>query len=235
MAKDEEIQTGPHAMMGYDRTSTVFAPDGRLLQVEYAKKAVEKGAMTLGIICKDGVVLVADRRINEKLLVLESIKKIEIVDEHIISTFSGLTSDARVLTKKCRVYAQQNKLTYGEEIDVESVVKYVTDLSQSFTQYGGIRPFGICFLFAGADKKGLQLYVTEPSGIYAKYYAKAIGSGSTEATKILDKKYKDNLSVEEGLKLAISIFQEVLDKEFSIERLEALAVTEKGIQPLKIQ
>lgn len=223
------------AMMGYDRAITVFAPDGRLLQVEYAKKAVDKGAMILGMICKDGVILVADRRAGDKLLVPESVKKIAIIDEHIISTFSGLTSDARVLVKKCRIFAQQYRITYGEETDIEGVVKYITDMAQSFTQFGGIRPFGVSFLLAGIDKKGLQLYVTDPSAIYSKYKAKAMGANSTDANKLLEKKYKENLSVDEGLKLAVSIFKEVLAKEFSLERLEAIAVTEKGVQTHKIQ
>ena len=127
--------------MGYDRAITVFSPDGRLLQVEYAKKAVSQGAMTLGIVYKDGVLLIADRRIREKLQVSESIKKIYKIDNHILSTFSGLTSDARVLVKKCRVQAQQHKLTYGEPIDIEGLVKYISDIEQMHTLYGGIRPF----------------------------------------------------------------------------------------------
>ncbi len=222
------------AMMGYDRAITVFAPDGRLLQVEYARKAVDKGATTLGIVCKDSCLLVADRRISEKLLVPESVKKTAVIDEHIISTFSGLTSDARVLVKRCRIFAQQHRITYGEEPDVEGVVRYITDIAQSYTQFGGIRPFGVSFLIAGIDKKGLQLWMTEPSAIYSKYKARAIGSGSVEANKLLEKKYKDDLKVEDGLKLAVSIFKEVLAKEFSLERLEAVAVTERGVQTLNV-
>jgi len=229
------VQLLPQQVMGYDRAITVFSPDGRLLQVEYAKKAVSQGAMTMGLVYKDGVLLIADRRIMDKLQVAESIRKINKIDNHILSTFSGLTSDARVLVKKCRVFAQQHKLTYGEPVDVEGVVKYICDTEQMHTLYGGIRPFGISFLVGGVDKKGKQLFVTEPSGIYSGYKAKAIGLNSTEANKLLEKKYKDNLSKDDAVKLAIDIFKQVLEKEFNLERLEAQAVTEKGIENIDLK
>ncbi|MBD3263041.1 archaeal proteasome endopeptidase complex subunit alpha [Candidatus Woesearchaeota archaeon] len=221
--------------MGYDRAITVFSPDGRLLQVEYAKKAVNQGAMTLGIVYKDGVLLIADRRIREKLQISESIRKIYKLGNHLLSTFSGLTSDARVLVRKCRVFAQQHKLTYGEAIDVESLVKYLCDLEQMHTLYGGIRPFGVSFLIAGCDKKGFKLFSTEPSGIYWGFKARAIGLNSDEANKLLDKKYKDGMSKEDAVKLAIDIFKKVLGKDFSYGRLETAAVTEKGTEDVNIE
>lgn len=220
--------------MGYDRAITIFSPDGRLLQVEYAKKAVSAGAMTMGVVYKDGVLLIADRRIADKLIVPESVKKISQIDDYILSTFSGFTSDARVLVKRCRVYAQQHKLTYGENIDVEGIVKYISDTEQTHTLYGGIRPFGISFLMAGVDLKGLQLFVTEPSGIYSKYLAKAIGLGSPDANKLLEKKYKDGLKKDDAIKLAIEIFKQVLDKEFSFDRLEAAVITKEGIEKVDV-
>lgn len=221
--------------MGYDRAITVFSPDGRLLQVEYAKKAVSHGAMTLGIVYKAGILLVSDRRITEKLLVAESVHKVSKVDEHIAATFAGYTSDARVLIKKCRVFAQQHKLTYGEPVDVEGVVKYISDLEQAYTQYGGIRPFGISFLFAGIDKKGNQLYETDPFGIYTQYLARAIGMGGPEANKILERKYKKDMDLADAQKLALEVFKEILDKEFSIERLEATAISSAGFESLEMK
>jgi len=228
------MQILPQQVMGYDRAITVFSPDGRLLQVEYAEKAVGKGAMTMGILCKDGILLIADRRLLDKLIVPESVTKIMQIDDHIIATFSGFTSDARVLIKKCRVFAKQHELTYGEKIDVEGLVRYVADLAQAFTQYAGIRPFGISLLVAGIDKKGLHLFVTEPSGVYSKYYAKAIGMGSTEANLLLEKKYKRDLKIADALKLAISIYKEVLGKEFDINRLEGMVIDHKGARKIKL-
>lgn len=228
------MQVLPSQAMGYDRAITVFSPDGRILQIEYAKKAVSAGAMALGIIYKDGVLLMSDRRITEKLLIAESVKKIAQLDEHIISTFAGYTMDARILVKRMRVFAQQHKLTYGEETDVEGVVKNISDLAQAYTQYSGIRPFGISFLLAGIDKKGSQLIMTEPSGIYMQYYAKAIGTGATEATKTLEKRWKEGMKFEDAKKLAVDVFKETLDKEFSIERLEAATVTKDGMQKVNL-
>jgi proteasome alpha subunit len=229
------MQVLPQQAMGYDRTSTVFSPDGRLLQVEYAKKAVSHGATTLGIVYKDGILLVADRRITEKLMVAESVHKISKIDDNIVATFSGLTSDARILIKRCRLFAQQHKLTYGENVDVEGVVKYISDLEQSFTQYGGIRPFGIAFLIGGVDKKGLSLIETDPSGIYTQYTARSIGSGCMEANKLLDRKYREGMKLEEAQKLALEVFKEILGKEFGIERLETSAVTSKGVEMITLK
>ena len=221
-------------MMGYDRAITVFSPDGRLLQVEYAKKAVSQGAMTLGLVCADGVVLIADRRIGEELMIVESIRKIFHIDEHLAASFSGLTSDARVLVKRCRLYAQQHRLTYGEQIDIEGIVKFISDMEQMHTLYGGIRPFGISFLFGGVDAKGKHLFMTEPSGIYGKYKAKAIGQDSDDANKILTKKYKDGMSTADGIKLAVSVFKQVLGKDFSKERLEGVTATKDKIQKIDL-
>jgi len=218
----------PQQAMGYDRAITVFAPDGRLLQVEYAKKAVSLGVLTLGIIYKDGILLMADRRLSERLLVADSVKKIAEIDEHIISSFSGYMNDARVIIKRSRVFAQQYKLTYGEPPAVEDIVKYISDIEQQYTQYGGIRPFGVSFLFGGVDKTGIRLFETDPSGIYTQYYAKSIGGGAPEANAILEKKWKQGLSSVEAQKLALDIFKEVLGKEFSLERLEAAAVNADG-------
>src|SRR3989338_6044704 len=100
-----------HQAMGYDRTSTMFSPDGRLLQVEYAKKTVKQGTSAIGVVCKDGVVLVADKRIVEKLIVPESVEKVFQVDEHIGATASGIISDGRVLIERSQVLSQQHKIT----------------------------------------------------------------------------------------------------------------------------
>jgi proteasome alpha subunit len=229
------MQILPQQAMGYDRTITVFSPDGRLLQVEYAKKAVSHGAMTLGITYKDGILLVSDRRITEKLMVAESVHKISQIDDRIAATFAGYTSDARVIVKKCRVFAQQHKLTYGEATDVEGVVKFVSDMEQAYTQYGGIRPFGISFLFSGVDKKGVHLFETDPSGIYTEYLARAIGMSAPEANKIIDRKYKENMKLEDAKALALDVFKEILEKEFAINKLEAATVTQKGFEIIQLQ
>jgi len=219
--------------MGYDRAITMFSPDGRLLQVEYAKKAVSLGRMSLGIVFKGGILLMSDKHRADKLVIADSVRKVSNINKNIIATSAGYIPDARVLISKCRVRAQQHKITYGEEIDVESIVKYVADIEQAYTQYGGIRPFGISLLIGGYDQKGEQIYVIEPTGTYFQYKAKAIGMNSEVANKYFESKYKSDIDEKSAIKLAIGAFKKALGKEFSVERLEAKAVTEQGIKNIK--
>lgn len=216
--------------MGYDRAITIFSPDGRLLQVEYAKKAVSAGAIALGIACKDAVVIAADKHRADGLLVPDAIRKIFELDKCIAAAAAGIMADARILVKSGRNYAQQHKMTYGEPIDVEGIVKYISDIKQAYTQYGGIRPFGISMLIGGNDKKGHHLFVTDPTGTYFKYKAKAIGVGATEADKLLTSKYREGMKAEDGVKLAQLVLKKVLGKEYSGKRIECSVIKEDAIE-----
>jgi len=212
--------TMSHQMMGYDRAITMFSPDGRLLQVEYAKKTVKQGSTAIGIVCTDGVVLVTDKRIVDSLVVPESVEKIFEIDEHIGATASGILSDARVLIERAQVRAQQHRVTYDSAIDTLSVVKDIANLKQLCTQSGGLRPFGVSILVAGIDNGDVKLFETDPTGIYFQYKASVIGEGEEEVEDILHKKYKDDITVDDGLRLAMSALIKVLDKNFSIERID---------------
>jgi len=207
-------------MMGYDRTSLMFSPDGRLLQVEYAKEAVKQGSTAIGIVCRDGVLLVADKRISDKLVVSNSIEKIFQVDEHIGATATGFVMDGRVLIERARVLAQQHTVTYGVPIEVPTLVKEISDVKQFYTQYGGARPFGVSILFIGVDEEPV-LYVTDPTGIFFEYRATAVGEDEIEVKSILNKAYKENMTIEEGLKMAIGALKKVLGKDFDIKRIDA--------------
>ena len=208
-----------HQMMGYDRTSTMFSPDGRLLQVEYAKKTVKQGSTAIGIVCKDGVVLVADKRITEALIVPSSVEKVFQIDEHIGATASGILSDGRVLIDRARLLAQQHRVTYDEAIDTASLVKDICDMKQQFTQFGGARPFGVSLLFAGVNSEP-ELYLTDPTGIYFQYKATAMGEAETEIKDILNKEYKESITIDEGVSLAVRALKKVLGKEFDIRRID---------------
>lgn len=209
-----------HQLMGYDRAITMFSPDGRLLQVEYAKKTVKQGSTAIGIACKDGIILIADKRIIDKLIVPETIEKIFQIDDHIGATASGILSDARVLIERAQIKAQQHRVTYDAPTDVLSIVKDTCSMKQFFTQSGGLRPFGVSLLIAGIDADGPKLFETDPTGIFFQYKAAAIGEGDTEVEEILNKKYRPDLTIEDALKLAIEALVKVLDKEFSVERLD---------------
>ncbi|MBI4149602.1 archaeal proteasome endopeptidase complex subunit alpha [Candidatus Woesearchaeota archaeon] len=214
-------QPMPHQLMGYDRAITMFSPDGRLLQVEYAKKTVRQGSTAIAMTCKDGVLLVSDKRIVDVLVVPESVEKIWQVDDHIGVTAAGILSDARVLIERAQLRAQQHQVTYDGPIDVASIVKDIANLKQLTTQSGGYRPFGVALLIAGIDIDGPKLYETDPTGIYFRYKASVIGEGEVEVENILHKEYKESMTVEECFELALSALKRVVDKGFNANRVDA--------------
>mgnify|MGYP001369355877 CR=1 FL=1 len=218
------MQPMPHQLMGYDRAITMFSPDGRLLQVEYAKKTVKQGSTAIGIVCSDGVLLVTDKRVMDNLIIPESVEKTFQIDEHIGASASGILSDARVLIENAQTKAQQHRMTYDSKIDVLSVVKAICDLKQICTQSAGLRPFGVSILVAGVDGTGPKLFETDPTGIYFQYRASVIGEGETEIEEILHKQYKESLTIEDSLKLAIRALAKVLDKNFDASRIDAAYV-----------
>lgn len=217
----------PHQVMGYDRAITMFSPDGRLLQVEYAKKTVKQGSTAIGIVCADGVVLVTDKRIVDKLVVPESVEKTWQIDNHIGATASGILSDARVLIERAQLTAQRHRITYDSDIDVLSIVKDICNLKQITTQSGGFRPFGVAILVAGIDSDGPKLFETDPTGIFFQYKAAVIGEGETEVEAVLNKEYKETITCDEALKLAIDALMKILGKDFSIERIDAAQIITK--------
>lgn len=220
-----EVQPLQHQMMGYDRAITMFSPDGRLLQVEYAKKTVRQGSTAIGMVCKDGVLLLTDKRIVDKLIVAESVEKIWQVDDHIALTGAGILSDARILVERAQLKAQEHKVTYDSPIDVLTIVRDIANLKQMCTQSGGLRPFGVSLLIAGADEAGLKLFETDPTGIYFQYKATAIGEGEIDVKNILAKEYKETLTLEEGMKLALSALKKTITDGFEAERIDCVFVT----------
>ena len=222
-------QPMPHQLMGYDRAITMFSPDGRLLQVEYAKKTVRQGSTAIGMVCSDGVLFVADKRVVDSLIVPESVEKIWQIDEHIGAAASGILSDARVLIDRAQLRAQQNRVTYDSEIDTLTVVKDICDLKQICTQSGGLRPFGVSVLVAGIDDHTPRLFETDPIGIFFQYRATAIGEGEVEVEEILHSEYKPEMTIDEGLRLSLKSLKKVLGENYNVERIDAayITITEK--------
>ena len=209
-----------HQMMGYDRAITMFSPDGRLLQVEYAKKTVKQGSTAIGMVCADGAIFVTDKRIVDPLVVSESVLKIFQIDEHMGVTAAGILSDARVLIERAQLKAQQYRVTYDSPIDTVTIVKDICDLKQICTQSGGLRPFGVSLLVAGIDIDGPHLYETDPTGIFFEYKATVIGEGAEEGEAILHKEYKKEMTVEQGLKLGVKTLYKVLKENFNLDRVD---------------
>ncbi|VVB97907.1 Proteasome subunit alpha [uncultured archaeon] len=203
----------------YDRAITVFSPDGRLFQVEYAKEAVKRGATAIGIVGKDSVALIAHKSTYSKLIVADSLKKVFDIDTHIAFTASGLIADARKLVDIGRMEAQKHRLTYSEPAPVESITRNICDTMQVYTQYGGIRPFGVSLLIAGYDEKP-RLYEAEPSGAMTGFMADSIGSGKKEVDEMLEKGYKDNMSMEDSISLALTALKKTSEEKIQAENVE---------------
>lgn len=206
--------------MAYDRGITVFSPDGRLFQVEYAREAVKKGTTTIGLKFNDGVVLIVDKRVSSKLVEPKSIEKIYDIDKYIGCATSGLVADARVLVDEARKAAQSHKVTYGENIGVESLVKRVCDLKQNYTQYGGARPFGTALLVAGCDDLGCHLFETDPSGALVAYKASSIGSGRPVVMDMFEKEYKDGMNMDEAVNLGLKALSAAIEEKLDAQTVE---------------
>ncbi|MCD6381324.1 MAG: archaeal proteasome endopeptidase complex subunit alpha [Candidatus Odinarchaeota archaeon] len=221
----------PPSGFGYDRAITIFAPNGRLYQVEYSLEAVRRGTLAIGIRTKESSVLVVEKKVSE-LQEPDSIEKIFIIDEHVGAALSGLTADARVLIDNARIEAQYHRLMYDEPISVELLTKKISDIKQIYTQRAGVRPFGVALLIAGFDEAP-QLFLTDPSGSYWSYKAAAIGAGSNDARSILEEKYREDMNREDAIKLAMGILSKVSKSKLSPERIE-IAFCEKMDKKFRI-
>ncbi|MFH1290440.1 MAG: archaeal proteasome endopeptidase complex subunit alpha [Nanoarchaeota archaeon] len=209
-----------HQVMGYDRAATMFSPDGHLLQVEYAEKTVRLGSASIGFVCKDGVVIVADKRIRDKLISSESAHKIFEIDNHVMASFAGMLADARILIDQAQVVAQQNRVTYGSPAEPVTLIRMIADRQQAFTQYGGARPFGISVMLAGVNKSKGHLYTSDVTGNYFAYKANAIGENDEKIKEILRRDYKEEMLIDGGIKFGLKIFKDILGKNFELSRFE---------------
>ncbi len=214
-----------HQAMGYDRTATMFSPDGHLLQVEYAEKTVRLGVSSIGMVCSDGVFIIADKRIDDSLIVQESANRIHEIDSNIFASTAGITADARVLIEKAQVLAQQHRVTYDSEIEPESIIKEISNIKQQFTHYGGARPFAVSMMLAGLNGKKPQLFTSDVTGSYFSYYANAIGESDDKIRNLLREKYRRNLTIRDGVTLALEIFKEVKGAKFNVDKFELCYIT----------
>jgi len=189
------------SQQGYDRAITVFSPDGRLYQVEYAIETVRRGTVAVGIKSKDGIVIAVEEK-PRKLQISDTAQKIFQVDDHVGIAAAGYIPDARSQVDNARFFSQSNKMIYDEPVDVETIAKHLADQCQQFTQYAGVRPFGVALILGGIDSKGSSLYLTDPSGTYISYDAVAIGSGSEQVTEFLEKTYQPEMSLDDAAALA---------------------------------
>ncbi len=213
----------PPSQAAYDRAITVFSPDGRLFQVEYAREAVRTGSTSIGIVCRDGIALVAHKRILSPLIVGDSHEKIFQIDTHIAAASSGLVADARKLVDYARLEAQKHRLTYNEEIPVEMLAKRVGDHIQFYTQYAGVRPYGVSLLVGGVDA-GARLFETDPSGALFEYRATAIGAGKKTVEEFFEKEYKEGMTLQDGTRLALKALKKVVEDKLSASVVDVAVI-----------
>ncbi len=223
-----EVQP-PMKQMGYDRAIVVFSPEGRMYQIEYARKAVEKATTAVGVTHADGVALVATKSI-QKLIVPESIEKISKIDDHIGAAACGILADGRVLVDYARVRAQINKMTFGEPIELIALVKDISDREQRFTQIGGLRPYGASLLLAGHNERP-HLFETDPSGTIREWRAQALGRGSKEAKKVLIEEYKEGMKKDAAISLALKALK-TGEKKLSSRAVEIGIIENKRFRML---
>ena len=207
------------ASRGYDMTPTMYSPDGRIYQVEYAIETVKRGTLALGIKCKDGVIVAVEEN-PRALQVADVTQKIFQVDEHIGVAAAGYIPDARVQVDNARFFSQSTKMTYDEPVEVETVAKHLADQCHQFTQYSGVRPYGVSLIIAGVDQKGGSIYVTDPSGTYVSYAAVAIGAGSEEVTDFLEKNYNMDIGLEEAAALATAAINLKSEKKDGVKHVK---------------
>ncbi|MBD3390265.1 archaeal proteasome endopeptidase complex subunit alpha [Candidatus Micrarchaeota archaeon] len=204
----------------YDRTITVFSPDGRLFQVEYAKEAVKRGATAIGVTSNEGVALIAYKSAHSKLIVSESLRKVFEVDNHISVTASGLIADARKLVELARTNAQRHRMTYNEPASPESIARGVCDVMQLYTQYGGIRPFGVSLLIAGIGPDGPELFEAEPSGAMTGYFADSVGNAKKEVDEYLESEFSKEMGLKESIKTALDALKKFSETKLVPANLE---------------
>ena len=212
------------ASRGYDMTPTVYSPDGRIYQVEYAIETVKRGTLALGISTKDGVILAVEEK-PRTLQTKNITQKIFQVDFHIGIAAAGYIPDARVQVDGARFFSQGNKMTYDESVEVATVAKHLADQAHQFTQYGGVRPNGVAMIIAGVDQKGESIYITDPSGTYVQFSAIAIGNGSDDVNEFLEKFYSKDMSLEDAAALAIAAINLKADQKDGVNHVKMAKIT----------
>jgi proteasome alpha subunit len=225
---------GQNQQQAYDRGITIFSPDGRLYQVEYAREAVKRGTASLGVRAEDGVVLAVDKRIRSPMLEGDSVEKLHKVDNHIGVASAGHVADARQLIDLARRNAQVNRLRYDEPIDVESLTKGVTDHIQQYTQVGGARPFGVALIIGGVEDGTPRLYETDPSGTPYEWRALAIGSGRADIQEYLEEEYAADLTIDEAVALALEGLNVATDGGLDADGVGVATVDAESNQYIKL-
>ncbi len=221
------------AKEGYDSSATTYSPDGRLYQVEYARKAISRGSISVGVVYKDGVVLLVNKRADNRLIEVDKIEKMSQLAPKVGCTSSGLIADARVLVDEIRDLIQNDKFMYGEVPDIPEMATDISDMIYSLTLDGGMRLFGVALLIGGMDKNGPHLFITDPSGAYRKVMAGAIGRGADQVEEKLEEIYKPDLCLEEALDMGIDMVIMATEGNASPDTMEICIIDDDGFEVME--
>ena len=216
--------------------ATVFSPDGRVYQVEYAREAIKRGGLAMAIKYKKGIVFSIMKTIHSPLLEEDDMEKFYKITARIGAAASGLIADARVLTDLMREISQEEKKRYGEDVDVKTLIKRISMIKEIYTRYEGVRPFGAAMVIGGFDESGLHLFETDPSGVYQERTATAIGNGAETAQDILAKKFKRDLTLDKAVTLSCEIIKETMEGngQDGFEGIELHILSRKGVKKIDV-
>ncbi|GMM36824.1 proteasome core particle subunit alpha 3 [Saccharomycopsis crataegensis] len=214
----------------YDSRTTIFSPEGRLYQVEYALEAISHAGTSIGVLSNEGIVLAAEKKVTSKLLEKDSSEKMYVLNDQCVTAVAGLNSDAGILVNTARVYAQQYLARYNEPVPIEVLVHRLCDIKQGYTQYGGLRPFGVSFIYAGYDDRyGFQLYTSNPSGNYSGWKATSVGANNSAAQTLLKQDYKEDISLKEAKELVLKVLSKTMDSTTLTKgKIELATVSKKN-------
>lgn len=204
----------------------MFSPDGRLYQVEYAIETVRKGTIAVGIKCKQGIIIAVEEK-SRKLQISDTAQKIFQIDDHVGVAAAGYIPDARSQVDNARFFSQSNQMIYDEPVQVETIAKHLADQSQQYTQYAGVRPFGVALIIGGVVNKTPELFLTDPSGTYISYDAISIGAGSDKVSDFLEKAYKDDLTLDDAAVLAAAAIHLASDDKNGTEHIRMACIKEE--------
>ena len=205
---------------------TTFNSSGELVQIKHALAAVQSGATSLGIRAVNGVVLATEKKLPSTLVDETTVEKIAQLTPEIGMTYSGMGPDFRVLTKKTRKETQVYYRTYHELVPCSQIVRETSVGDAGVHPAGGVRPFGVSLLMAGFDSNGPQLYQVDPSGTYFAWKASAIGKNMVNAKTFLEKRYSEDMELEDAIHTAILTLKEGFDGQISAENIEIGIVAE---------
>ncbi|KAM3143551.1 hypothetical protein pb186bvf_004313 [Paramecium bursaria] len=222
-----------------DFALTTFSSKGKLLQIEYALNAVGKGDTAIGIYnfnflkkgikAKNGVVIVVEKKLTSILVDEASVKKISVISDNIGATYAGLGPDFRILSQAARKIVQKYHMQYEEQMYVSTLSRETAALIQESTQSGGVRPFGVSILVAGYDEEGPHLIQLDPSGAYYAWKATAIGKQTKNAKAFLEKRYNQDMEIEDAINTALLTLKEGFEGQMTSTNIEVGVIRENRV------